>query len=252
MDNLVSVIVPVYNSKQFLIDTIESVINQTFSNWELLLVDDCSSDGSYELCKQYAEKDCRIRVFKTERPSGSPTLPRNTGIKNAKGRYLSFLDSDDEWLPEKLEKQLQILARFNTPLSFCGYVRMDETGKEFYKPGIPPVEITYQKLLRFNHIGCSTAIYDTNFFGKKYFPEERLALFREDYVFWLHLLKMVKSIYGTQELLVRYRVRKKSFSSDKLRMLRLNWIIYTKVEKLGLVSSFFNLFLYGIKWLFHR
>ena len=118
---LVSIIAPCYNAASFISQAIESVLAQLFGNWEMLIVDDCSSDDSLVIIQKYAEQDSRIRYLKTDEPSGSPTLPRNKGIKEAKGRYIAFLDSDDMWLPNKLSDQLKVFEKSEVAIVFSNY-----------------------------------------------------------------------------------------------------------------------------------
>lgn len=118
---LVSVIIPCYNSERYIVQSIESVIMQTFQQWEMIIVDDCSTDNSADIIKKYEAKDFRIRYLKTNEPSGSPSIPRNIGIREARGRYIAFLDSDDIWLPKKLEEQLKFIDQPNVAMVFSNF-----------------------------------------------------------------------------------------------------------------------------------
>lgn len=241
---MVSIITPCYNSANFLADTIESVLAQTYSDWEMLIVDDCSTDGSYEIAESYAKKDSRIKLLRTEKSSGSPVRPRNIAIENAKGRYIAFLDSDDLWLPGKLEAQMKIFAEHDdTAIAFSYYEKISETGERSERVIVSPSKVTYRQLLKGNVIGCLTGMYDTDKVGK-------IALeYRghEDCVMWLSILRKGFCARNTNDVQALYRVRNGSVSANKLKALTWQWQIYRDSEKLGLISSMYNFAFYAIK-----
>lgn len=244
MEVLFSVIMPVYNAETYLKEAISSVLVQSFRCWELLVVDDCSSDHSAEIICQFVKKDSRIRYLKTDSPSGSPTVPRNIGIEHAQGRYIAFLDSDDVWLPDKLEKQLALFQDFDDmALCFSDYEKMAETGERNHRIIKAPAFVDYDKLLGGNVIGCLTAVYDTEKVGKMFFPRHA----HEDYILWLSILKRgyVARNTGTVEAL--YRVRKHSVSSNKWKTLSWQWDIYMHVEGLGYWRSMYCFLHYAYK-----
>lgn len=243
MEKLVSVIMPVYNAEMFLNQSIQSVISQTYQNWELLVVDDCSSDNSAILIHQFETNDKRIKYLKTERPSGTPTLPRNIGIKKAKGRYIAFLDSDDIWLPNKLEEQLPLFKDKNTAIVFSNYEKITEKGERNQRFIMAPNETNYKHLLFGNVIGCLTAVYDTEKVGKIYF--ERIN--HEDYVLWLTILKKGFVGRNTGTVNALYRVRNQSVSSNKWKVLSWQWNIYVNVEKVGYIKSIYYFISYAMK-----
>lgn len=229
-----SIIIPCCNAAKYIAQAIHSVLFQTYPNWELLVVDDSSTDGSADIIQEYAQQDARIRYFKTDKPSGSPVLPRNIGIEHARGRFIAFLDSDDAWLPNKLESQLAMFDKYDDmAICFSNYEKMTETGERNERVIEAPLITTYQKLLRGNVIGCLTAVYDTEKVGKVYFPQHT----HEDYLLWLSILKRgyVARNTGTVEAL--YRVREHSVSSNKLKTLSWQWDIYVNVEKLGFLKA---------------
>jgi glycosyltransferase involved in cell wall biosynthesis len=184
MKPLVSVITSCYNSSNFVSQSIESVINQTYRNWELIIVDDCSTDSSVEIIKNFIRKDNRIKLFLLSKNSGSPVKPRNTGIRNAQGRYIAFLDSDDIWLPTKLEKQLLFFDDDQTAIVFSYYEKITEMGERNNRIIFSPKMVTYKKLLQGDCIGFLSAMYDTQKTGEVTFPEINC----EDYAFWLIIL----------------------------------------------------------------
>ena len=232
--NLVSVITPSFKSGKFIAKTIESVLSQTYENWEMIIVDDCSPDNSNLIVEKYMEKDNRIKLIKLEKNSG-PAIARNTAIKEAKGRYIAFLDADDQWLPEKLEKQILFMKENNLPFTYSAYKLIDEEDNilgEFY----PPAEANYKTLLKTNYIGCLTAIYDSEKLGKMYMPN---ILKRQDHALWLKILKKIKTTRGILEPLAIYRIRKNSVSSNKIKSAIYQWKIYREVEKLSVPKSMY-------------
>lgn len=242
MNELVSIITPTYNSEKFLSETINSIINQTYSNWELLITDDCSNDNTVEVIKKYILKDKRIKLFELKENSGSG-VARNNSIKHAKGRYIAFCDSDDKWRYEKLEKQLNFLKSKSLSFTFCSYDVTNENG-DFIKTINAPLELSFSKLLKNNYVGCLTAIYDQESLGKLYMSEMRK---RQDWTLWLKILKLIGNSSGQIESLALYRDRSKSISSNRFAMLKYTWLIYS--NELGF--SFIKSFSYLIKFLFY-
>ena len=241
---MVSIITPCYNAEKYLAQTIESVLSQTCQDWEMLIVDDCSSDGSAQIIEEYARKDSRIKYLKTDRRSGSPTLPRNIGIENAGGRYIAFLDSDDLWLPGKLDSQLNAIKKNkDAAIVFSYYEKIAEDGTRSGRVIKSPASVTYDKLLRGNVIGCLTGMYDVDKVGKTYFVNEG----HEDYILWLSILKKGYTAVNTEDLQALYRVRESSLSSDKGKAVRWQWRIYRDVEKLNLFKSLFCFTCYAFK-----
>lgn len=238
----VTIVTPIYNSFSFLSETIDSVASQSISDWELILVDDCSEDGSYELACDYAKKDSRIRVFRLEKNSGA-AVARNTAIKMATGRFIAFLDADDIWLPSKLEKQLRFMLENKVPFSFSDYEKIDESGHVFGYVGVPE-RVSYHQLLKTCYIGCLTAMYDTEYFGKVYMPEVRK---RQDFSLWLQLLKKVDFAWGIKEPLAQYRVHSNSISANKLNASKFTWQVYRNVERLPLVQSAYYFSHYAVR-----
>lgn len=240
---MVSIIIACYNSQSFISLAIESVLKQTFKDWEVLVIDDCSTDNSALIVKHYCEIDQRIRYFKTDFPSGSPALPRNIGIRNAKGRYIAFLDSDDVWLPNKLEEQLLLFNDSQIAIVYSNYEKITENGERSNRIIKAPVMVGYKQLLLGNVIGCLTAIYDTNMVGKIYFSDQ----FHEDYIMWLSILKKGYIAKNTNTVTSLYRVRKQSISSNKLKVLSWQWNIYVNIEKTGYIKAIYYFANYACK-----
>lgn len=230
---LVSIVTPVYNSEKFISETIESIQSQTYRNWELLLIDDCSKDNSYEIIKNYMKNDDRIKYIKLEKNSGA-AVSRNTGIKNAKGRFIAFIDSDDLWEAKKLEIQVKYMLENKLGFSFTSYRYIKEDGTRTNKIAKAPNKINYNGLLKNTIIGCSTVLIDRNIIGDFTMPLVRRG---QDTATWLQLLKKEKYAYGISEALVNYRLVGNSISSNKITALKRTWNTYRNVEKLGLLKS---------------
>lgn len=233
---------PCYNAAAFLKDAIESVIIQTYMEWELLIIDDCSLDNSVSIIKEYQRKENRIRFFTTKLPSGSPAIPRNIGIDQAKGRYIAFLDSDDVWLPTKLQEQVSLFEDSHVAVVFSNYEKMAEDGTCSGRMIIAPQKACYRSLLRGNVIGNVTGIYDTQKVGKIFFQD----VHHEDYVLWLSILKQGYIAVNTNTVTALYRLRKNSVSSNKMNVLSWQWNIYVNIEKIGFLKSayFFMCYVY--------
>jgi len=232
MNELVSIIVPSYNSEKFVAETIESVINQTYSEWELLIVDDCSMDNTCEIIEKIAKSDSRINLIKHVQ-NGGPAKARNTAIKRAKGRYIAFLDSDDLWLPHKLEHQLEFARQRKAILSFTQYRRISSTGDKCGRLVPIPSTLDYRSLLKNTAIATSTVIVDRQKSG----PFEMVNTYYDDFVLWLNLLKRGTIAHGLQEDLMRYRIVDKSVSRHKGKSALWVWRTYRNIESLSLPSA---------------
>ena len=222
--DLVSIITPSYNSEKFIVETIESIINQTYTNWELIITDDCSSDTTVEIIESFIQKDNRISLYTLKSNQGAG-VARNHSIQVAKGRFIAFCDSDDQWKINKLELQLNSMLKKNTVLSYSGYDVIGENGT-FIKTIYPPKIITLKKILSNNYIGCLTAIYDSKKIGKQYMP---LIRKRQDWVLWITILKKIKKTEGISGSLAIYRLRSNSISSNKFNLIVHNWKVYHHV-----------------------
>lgn len=233
---LVSIITPVYNSQAYLHDTIQCVLQQTYENWELLMVDDISSDQSVEIMAQYAKQDSRIH-YEVLSEKGGASIARNTALKKAKGRYIAFLDADDLWAPDKLEKQVKFMQEYDYAFSFHPYYYIDKEGKEIGKKRLAPNKITYWTMLRGCEIGCLSVMYDVSKVGLIQIP--RIDK-RNDDAMWITALKKCKEGYALQEELAYYRVGGASLSSgSKTKLLKYHYRLYRDVAKFDPIRSLF-------------
>jgi glycosyltransferase involved in cell wall biosynthesis len=229
----VSIITANYNGEQFISETITSVLNQTYRDWELILIDDASSDSSVQIMESFVKDNERISLYRFTKNIGA-AIARNKGIELAKGKYIAFLDGDDLWKPEKLSKQLRFMESFGHDFTFTSYDRIDESSKPLNKSLLAQPLLSYRDMLKENKIGCLTAIYNSESLGKIYMPEIRK---RQDYGLWLRILKRVDYAYGMPESLAFYRVRENSISRSKFEMLRWNFRLFRDVEGFSFVRS---------------
>ncbi|OOE64206.1 glycosyl transferase [Salinivibrio sp. ML198] len=245
--NLVSIITPSYNSSLYINETISSVLSQTYEYWELIIVDDGSTDGSVDIIKSFCREDSRIRLIELSGNSGA-AVARNTAIQAARGRYIAFLDSDDKWKARKLEKQLKFMRDGNVALCFSSYDKINERG-EFISAVKVPERVSYHQLLKCCVIGCLTAIYDTQKVGKMYMP---LIRKRQDLGLWLKILKNCDYAYSLNEVLAEYRVHSRSISSNKLIAAKYNWALYRKIEELSFLKSLYYFCHYALNGVLRR
>ncbi|MCO6174801.1 glycosyltransferase [Flavobacterium sp. NRK F10] len=233
---LVSVITPTFNAEKFVAETIQSVLKQTHTHWELILVDDVSTDHTVSVLRSFAKQDTRIKVFQLAENSG-PGVARNFAIQQAQGNYIAFLDADDLWKPEKLEKQLQFMEEEHLPMTFSFYEQIDEEGNSLQKEITAPLEVTYSKLFYCNWIGNLTGIYSVDFFGK--IPIASIKK-RQDWILWLILVKKIGKVKPVPESLAYYRVRKDSVSSSKVKLIKYNYTIYKDFHGNNPLKAAFN------------
>ena len=241
-ENKVSIIIPVYNAEKFIGKTRESVLNQTYKNWEMLLFNDKSKDDSLKIIKKYSEKDERIKVIDSKENVGV-VVARNKLIEIATGEFIAFLDADDYWREQKLEKQIKYMKEQNALISCTEYIRVTEDEKEINDIIIKEI-ITYEDMLKNNYLGCLTVVYNANKLGKRYFKEREK---NEDYVLWLEIVKETKIIFGLKENLAFYRVLNNSRSSNKIKVAKDRWEVYRKVERLSLFKSIYYFLQYVIR-----
>ena len=239
---LVSVITPSYNSEEFIGSTINSVINQSYSNWELIIVDDCSSDETVSLIKEFVKKDNRVKLFVNDINSGAGHS-RNVGLEMSKGRFIAFLDSDDLWLKDKLKEQVDFMLKKNIPISFTSYGLIDENGNKLNKTIKSVPKVDYKEVLKNTIIGMSTSMIDTTIVGKNFRLIDLRT--RQDLYLWITLLKRGHLAYGLKSVLASYRVRTNSISSNKIDGAKKVWYLYYHVEKLGLLKSTYYFFFYA-------
>lgn len=237
-EQLVSIITPLYNGERFLSATIDSVIAQTYKEWEMIIINDGSKDGGESIARAYAEKDSRIKVL--SQPNRGSAAARNNGIRMATGRYIALLDADDLWEPDFLEQQLRLLKEKKCQLVCGAYKRIDEYGKEILKPFVPPISVTYNDMLYTNSIGCLTGLYDTLPYGKIYLNENFRSL-RDDHIFWLDIIKKCHIAYGNQNIVASYRISSTSTTYNKRKMIVPQFRLYREAEKLSFIKSCFYL-----------
>jgi glycosyltransferase involved in cell wall biosynthesis len=235
MENLVSIITPTFNSEPFIIQTIQSVQNQTHTNWEMIIVDDCSTDNTASLVYEETKHDSRIKFFQLKSNSGAG-VARNYAINRAKGKYVAFLDSDDLWKPEKLHRQISFLNDKKLPFTFSFYDCIDEQGKKLNRRIETPLELTYRQLFFCNYVGNLTGIYDTEYFGK--IPINSIRK-RQDWMMWLTILKKLRKAHVVPESLAFYRIRKESISASKIDLIKYNFKIYRKFHQINFLGSVF-------------
>lgn len=244
-DKLVSIIMPTYNCAKFIGKTIESVIAQTYENWELIIVDDCSKDNTEEVVSKY--KDNRIKYHRLENNSGA-AVARTEAMKKASGRYMAFLDSDDLWKKDKLEKQLEFMNKNNYNFTCTEYEQIDEEGNKLNKVIKVKKRADYNRILLDCPVGNSTVMYNVEKLGKFEVPNIRK---RNDDALWLQILKKEKYIYGMPDILMEYRIRSNSISSNKLSLVKYHWQLYREIEHLSVFRSAFHICWWGMIKVLH-
>lgn len=233
---LVSIITPVYNCEKLIEETINSVIDQTYSNWEMILVDDCTLDNSYSIIQKYLEKDKRVRYYKLKENSGA-AVARNKALKESKGRFVAYLDADDKWKKNKLEKQVNFMLKNGYAFTCTDYEKIDEKGKRLKIVKIPK-KVDYNLFLRNTIIQTVGVMVDTKITGKDLLVMPNIRR-RQDAATWCQLLKNGYDCYEVPEVLSYYRVVSNSLSSNKFKAIKMNWYWYRKIEKLSLLKACF-------------
>lgn len=232
---LVSIITPSFNSEKFIAETIQSVQNQSYQNWEMIIVDDSSTDQTVTIVEQLIKNDSRIRLFQLDKNSGAG-IAREKALSIANGDYISFLDADDLWKPQKLEKQLQFLKENKVPFTFSFYECIDEKGNALNRIVEAPRNLTYHQLFFCNYVGNLTGIYEVNFFGKIAISATRK---RQDWMVWLTILKKIRKAKPVPESLAFYRIRDNSLSASKVDLLKHNFAVYRNFHGFSYISSLF-------------
>lgn len=250
-NGLVSIIVPVYNVEKYIVSTMDCVRRQSYQNWELLLAEDCSTDGTLQVIEEYlAEvRDDRIRLLRLPENMGAAKA-RNYGLKQAKGRYIAYLDSDDLWEPEKLSRELAFMDEKQAAFAFTGYEFADENGRGTGKVVHVPQMLNYRQALKNTTIFTTTVMFDTALISKDML--EMPTIKSEDTALWWRVLREGYIAYGLDENLVKYRRVGKSLSSNKLEAVRRIWMLYRKVEGLGLIASVWNFCFWAVRAVVRR
>lgn len=232
---LISIIMPVYNAERFLHETIKTVKKQTYNNWELIMIDDVSSDKSADIIKRYIKSDCRIKLIQQPINSGAAKA-RNTGINKARGRYIAFLDADDLWHPEKLSIQLKFMQDNNHAFTYTNYEFTDEHGIPNGKISRSPDKISYGTALKKSYIFTSTVVADTFVIKKEDIMMTDYKM-GEDITTWWRLLSKYGEAHGINKVLSYYRRTSGSLSSNKLKAAKWRWYLYRKHENINIVKS---------------
>lgn len=237
---LVSIITPNYNCERFIQDTIISVQNQTYTNWEMLIVDDCSTDSSLEILRKASLTDSRIKILSNNINSGA-AISRNYAIREAKGEWIAFLDSDDLWHPVKLEKQLNFMIVNNYHASFTDSIYVDENGKPIGLRETGPLKVGYKKLLLFNFLSTCSVMYNKEKVGLIQIPNLKK---RNDYAMWFRISRRVP-FYLLNDPLTLYRIRTFGNLSGKSKglfgqrsLLKDHYLMFRKNEQLNILVSF--------------
>lgn len=224
----VSIVTPAYNAARVIADAVASVRRQAYDDWEMLIVDDCSKDDTREVVARLAAEEARIRLI-PQAQNGGPARARQAALDAATGRYIAFLDSDDYWLPEKLERQLRFMAETGAVLTYTEFRRISADGSREGRRVCVPAQLTYSDLLKNTAIATSTVIIDKAKAG----PFAMTETFYDDYALWLSILRRGHTAHGLKEDLMRYRVGAGSWSRNKLRSALWVWRTYRNVERLG-------------------
>ena len=240
MPPLVSIIVPCYNAEQYIDDCINSIIQQSYSRWELILIDDCSTDSTFEKINSFCRKDERIKIMRTKAPSGGPSHPRNLGLSMVRGDFVAFLDSDDMWLPTKLEEQIEFALLNNYDFVYSDYEKISHSGKRTNRILRMPSCQSYRDILGSCNIPCLTVLIRTKLIEHRLFRN----VGKEDYLFWLHILKAGTVAHNTGKVHALYRENPKSRSSNKIKMVYEQWVILRDFQKIPLFFACYFLVTY--------
>lgn len=251
MSELVSVIVPVYNAEKFIREAMDSVRAQTYESWELLLVEDGSSDGSADVITDYIAEmqETRIRLIRQPSNQGAARA-RNRGVREAAGRYIAYLDADDLWMPEKLEHEIQFMEKKNAAFAFTGYEFADEHGVGLGKVVRVPETLVYRQALSNTTIFTTTVMFDTAKISKDLLEMPEIK--SEDTALWWRILRSGYTAYGLDENLVRYRRAGRTLSSNKLRAIRRIWNLYRKAEGLNFARSIWHFCFWAVRAVWRR
>ena len=238
MSDKVSIIMPNYNSARFLDETILSVIGQSYRDWELLIVDDCSTDSSLEIIKKFQLQDDRIHLIINDKNRGA-AYSRNIALKHATGKWVAFLDSDDVWLPEKLEKQIYFMENNGYDFSYAICELIDENSVAIGKYVTGPKKITKRRMFRYNYLTCLTVMYNREKVGDVQI-DDAVGNGRNDYALWLKVSRKCVC-YLLQDLLAKYRVRTSSLSHGHFfRLIKYHYELFRISEKMGRLRSFYH------------
>lgn len=234
---------PCYNSSRYIADSISSVIQQTYQDWELLIVDDGSKDDSVKIIEGFVRNDSRLHLLK-QKNSGSAAA-RNNGIRHAKGQYLALLDSDDIWLPNFLESQINYMHKHNAGCVYSSYEMINEQSNSVLSPVIAKDKVTLRNMQIRNYIGCLTGLFDQGRFGKVYL-QENLKSILDDYAFWIDVITKTRVAFGNQQILAKYRVSANSTTGNKRQLIKNHYLFYRNHLGQNLFFSFVNTILWAV------
>lgn len=245
---LISIITPAFNASKTILETYNSLFSQSLQDWEWIVINDCSNDDTACLIEKISQKDNRVILVNNKTNSGA-AVSRNIGISLARGRFIAFIDSDDLWVWNKLEKQINFMKHNNYMFTFSNYyLLLGDGSKKEYR--VKKDFVTYKQLLKSNVIGCSTVMYDSKTIGKQYMPTDSDK--REDHAAWLDLIKKSNGAFCLNEPLTLYRVGNKSVSSNKFKMLKYQYRMYRKHEGFGIIKSLWYTFVISVKKVFTK
>lgn len=248
--DLVSIVMPCFNSDRFIEQSIKSVIDQTYTNWQLLVCDDGSTDNTIEIVKSLMVNDSRIILLQNKFAKGAAGA-RNSCIEMAEGRFIAFLDSDDLWHSRKLEKQISFMISNNYSFTHTWYSVFRKSGDktDLLNKVRWSDKYSYKQILRSGRIGCLTVIYDINKIGKCYMP---IIKKRQDLALWLNILMSTNHIWCLQEDLASYREVSDSISSEKFSLIKYHWLIFRNLQNLGRLKSIYYLTTYVTFFFFRK
>lgn len=241
MPPLVSIIMPCYNAERYIAQSIESVLAQTYTNWELLITDDCSTDNSVKIVQQYCQQDDRINLLVPDEHHGI-AVTRNLSLSRSKGRFVAFLDNDDIWASDKLEKQINYMLKNEVGFSYASYELIDNNGVPINKTIKTQGIIDYKRYLKNTIIGCGTVVLDKKIVGHISMPNNDTS---DDMASWLNILRKGYKAYPLDDILLKYRITGNSASSNKFNAARDVWKVYRECENLNLLQSSYNFVCYA-------
>lgn len=240
---LVSIITPCYNGEKYIRETIDSVIAQTYPDWEMIIVDDGSKDNSAAIVREYADKDPRIQLI--QQANAGSAAARNNGIRRAEGQYIALLDADDLWHPDFLKKQIEFMKRKDAVCVYCSYRRIDENSREIMRPTYAKKVITTKDMKVMNQIGCLSGLYDSSRHGKIYLKES-LKSIRDDYAYWYDIVALEDRAFGNKEILADYRVLSSSTTGNKKKLIKKQYQFYRQYLKENPVTAAINVVRWGL------
>ena len=243
---MVSIITPCYNGERYIAETIESVLGQTYADWELIIVDDGSRDRTAEIAAEYAARDQRIQLFR--QTNAGTAAARNNGMRIARGRYIALLDADDVWDRDFLARQLSFMREKDAVCVCCSYRHIDENSNEIQHPTRAMANIALKDMAVMNRIGCLTGLYDSAPHGKVYLHEE-LRSIRDDYAYWYDIVKLAGTAYGNPDVLASYRVQTGSTTGNKLKLVAKQYRFYRQYLKKSVPKSLVDIVRWGVSGL---